>query len=141
MLRIDAEAVKEMAWVDNGPGWLGVLLDSAASVLAVQPGDVDLPVGVIGPQAPGATTHFEVRAFFPGDGMTLEDPVTGSLNASLALWLLDSGRAVSPYVAAQGTAIGRSGRVHVRRDVDGTTWIAGATTTLIEGTIELALRS
>ena len=66
------------------------------------------------------------RAFFPKDGVLVEDPVTGSLNASLAQWLLGNGRASAPYVARQGTALGRSGRVHISRDGDGEIWVGAA---------------
>ena len=79
----------------------------------------------------------EVRAFFPKDGMLVEDPVTGSLNASVAQWLLGTGRLAAPYVASQGTALGRAGRVHVTQDDDGTIWIGGGTVTCIEGRIEI----
>jgi PhzF family phenazine biosynthesis protein len=140
MLRVDSRRVVEMEWVDNGPGWLGVLLDSADAVLALQPGVLELPIGVVGPHGAGAATQFEVRAFVPSGAMTLEDPVTGSLNASIALWLLDSGRARTPYVASQGAAVGRSGRIQVERDGDRTTWIGGTTRTLIEGSIEIPPR-
>jgi predicted PhzF superfamily epimerase YddE/YHI9 len=78
-----------------------------------------------------------VRAFFPKDGATTEDPVTGSLNASLAEWLLRSGRASVPYVASQGTALGRAGRVHVSRDRDNTIWVGGGTVTCVAGHVEL----
>jgi PhzF family phenazine biosynthesis protein len=137
LLGLDRAEVLDAEWVDNGPGWVAVLLDSAEAVLAVRPGPVDLDVGVVGPHPEGAPAAFEVRAFFPKDGATVEDPVTGSLNASLAQWLLRSGRARAPYVAAQGTALGRSGRVHVTRDDDGTIWVGGATATRIDGSVEL----
>ena len=78
-----------------------------------------------------------MRAFFPKDGSTVEDPVTGSLNASLAEWLLDTGRAQAPYIARQGTALGRAGRVHISRDDDGTIWVAGGTVTCVSGAVEL----
>jgi PhzF family phenazine biosynthesis protein len=129
--------VLDAAWADNGPGWVAVLLESAEAVLALCPGFVDLDVGVVGPHAPGSPAAFEVRAFFPKDGSTVEDPVTGSLNASLAQWLLETGRATAPYVASQGTAIGRAGRVHISRDAEGTVWTAGGTVTCIRGDVEL----
>ena len=78
-----------------------------------------------------------MRAFFPKDGATVEDPVTGSLNASLAEWLLRTGRATAPYVASQGTALGRAGRVHVTRDADGTIWVGGGTVTCVSGEVDL----
>ena len=136
-LEIDRADIVDAQWADNGPGWVAILLASAEAVLAVRPGGVDSDVGVAGPFPPGSECAFEVRAFFPVDGRAVEDPVTGSLNASLAQWLLSSGRAASPYVASQGTAIGRRGRVHVRRDDDGTVWVAGATTTRISGQVDL----
>jgi predicted PhzF superfamily epimerase YddE/YHI9 len=115
-----------------------VLLESAEAVLAVRPGVVDLDVGVVGPYPPGAPAAFEVRAFFPKDGATAEDPVTGSLNAGLAEWLVRTGRAAVPYEARQGTALGRAGRVHVDRDADGAIWVGGATETVVRGDVELA---
>jgi PhzF family phenazine biosynthesis protein len=124
-------------WVDNGPGWVAVLLPSAEAVLAVKPAPIDFDLGVVGPHPAGSAHAIEVRAFFPKDGATVEDPVTGSLNASLAQWLLGSDRLSSPYVAAQGTALGRAGRVHVSRDDDGTIWIGGGTITCVAGDVEL----
>jgi len=136
-LGIDRGDVVDAQWVDNGPGWLAVLLGSAEQVLALRPAFVDRDVGVVGPCSPGAPEAIEVRAFFPKDGALVEDPVTGSLNASLAEWLLRTGRLDAPYVARQGTALGRAGRVHVSQDPDGTVWIAGATTTVVEGQAHL----
>jgi PhzF family phenazine biosynthesis protein len=123
-------------WVDNGPGWLAVQLPSVEAVLAVRPGPVDNPVGVVGLAPPGAPEAIEVRAFVPKDGATVEDPVTGSLNASLAQWLLAGGVLTAPYVARQGTALGRAGRAHISTDGD-TTWVGGATVTLLTGTVDL----
>ncbi len=137
MLGIGRGAILAAEWVDNGPGWVGVLLASAEEVLALRPGPVLLDVGVVGPHADGAPEAFEVRAFFPKDGATAEDPVTGSLNASLAEWLLRTGRASAPYVASQGAALGRCGRVHVSRDADGTIWVGGGTVTCIAGQVEI----
>jgi predicted PhzF superfamily epimerase YddE/YHI9 len=113
------------------------MLPSAEAVLAVQPGQVDLDLGLVGRYPPGSPEAVEVRAFFPGNGTTTEDPVTGSLNASLAAWLLRTGRVEAPYVASQGTALGREGRVHVSRDPGGTIWVAGATVTRITGLVDL----
>jgi PhzF family phenazine biosynthesis protein len=135
MLRIDRSEIVDATWADNGPGWVGVLLPTAADVLALEPGFVELDLGVVGP-CPAGPEAFEVRAFFPKDGATAEDPVTGSLNASLAQWLLASGRARAPYVARQGTALGRSGRIHVASD-DGTIWVGGGTITCISGEVAL----
>jgi PhzF family phenazine biosynthesis protein len=140
-LGVDPSKVVDVEWVDNGPGWLGVLVDDADTVLALRPGAMEGPIGVVGPHAPGSATDVEVRAFLPIDGTIVEDPVTGSLNASLGVWLLDSGRIAAPYVASQGTAIGRAGRIFVERDDDGTTWIAGATRTIVKGTLEAPPRT
>jgi predicted PhzF superfamily epimerase YddE/YHI9 len=137
MLGIDRGEIVDSQWVDNGPGWVGVLLADADAVLALRPGPLDGKVGVVGPHPPGGEAQFEVRAFVGADAGTWEDPVTGSLNASLAGWLLGSGRATAPYTAAQGTAIGRRGRVHVSVDDAGVIWVAGATRTAIAGTLEL----
>ena len=114
ILGIGRDAIRDAAWVDNGPGWVGVLLDDAEAVLAVEPGWVEgLDIGIVGPHPPSGPgdAAWEVRAFFAKDGVTVEDPVTGSLNASLARWLTQEGRATLPYVARQGTALGRAGRV------------------------------
>jgi predicted PhzF superfamily epimerase YddE/YHI9 len=127
----------DAAWADNGPGWVAIMLESADAVLALRPRFIDLDVGVVGPRPDGSAEAFEVRAFFPKDGVLIEDPVTGSLNASLAQWLLGSGRASVPYVARQGTALGRSGRVHISRDGDGAIWVGGGTVTCIAGEVEL----
>jgi PhzF family phenazine biosynthesis protein len=137
VLGIDRDAMIDAQWVDNGPGWVAVLLDRPETVLALTPGFDDLDVGVVAPYAAGSPEAFEVRAFFPKDGAMVEDPVTGSLNASLAQWLLEIGRAEAPYVARQGTALGRSGRVHVERDAGGTIWVGGGTVTCIAGEVEL----
>jgi PhzF family phenazine biosynthesis protein len=137
VLRIDRAEIVDAAWADNGPGWVAVLLEGADAVLALQPGFVDLDLGVVGPYPPDSPTAFEVRAFFPKTGATAEDPVTGSLNASLAQWLLESGRACAPYVASQGTALGRSGRIHVSRDGEGTIWVGGGTVTCVSGQVDL----
>ena len=136
-LRIDRAEIVDASWADNGPGWVAVMLPNAEAVLAVSPGPVDLDLGLVGAYPPGSPEAFEVRAFFPKDGVTTEDPVTGSLNASLASWLLNGGYAQAPYVASQGTALGRAGRVYISRDSDGTIWVAGATVTCISGQVEL----
>jgi PhzF family phenazine biosynthesis protein len=137
LLRIERDEIVDAQWADNGPGWVAVLLGSADEVLRIRPGSVDLEVGVVGPYPPGSPEAFEVRAFSSGLGSSVEDPVTGSLNASVAEWLLRSGRAISPYVASQGTVLGRAGRVHVTRDDDGTIWVGGGTVTCISGEVDL----
>jgi PhzF family phenazine biosynthesis protein len=136
------------AWCDNGPNWRGVMLRSAEQVLALRPDAAILDgldigvvgprgkVGVIGPQDAG-DTQFEVRAFFPGNNGMAEDPVTGSLNAALAQWLIGTGLAPERYVAAQGSVLARHGRVHIERDQDGTVWVGGDTVTCIEGRVLL----
>ena len=144
VLGLDRREIVDTQWVDNGPGWVGVLLEDAAAVLSLEPdfaryaGEGSLDVGVVGPYPPGAECAFEVRAV-SGDerGGMREDPVTGSLNASLAQWLLGTGLATAPYVASQGRRLGRSGRVRIERDADGTVWVGGATTTYIRGEIEI----
>lgn len=138
-LALSDEAVVDAAWVDNGPGWLGLRLRSAEDVLAIRPDPAlmgDLKLGVIGPHAPGGPADFEVRAFASSIGVD-EDPVTGSLNAGFARWLIRSGVAPASYVARQGTALGRDGRVHVSTDADGEQWVGGECRTLISGTLTL----
>lgn len=136
-LGIPASAVVAHEWVDNGPGWTAIRLNTAAEVLELTPTfnpDTDLMVGVIGAYPAGSDSDFEVRAFAPAAGV-YEDPVTGSLNASIAQWLVRSGAVTSGYTASQGTAMGRSGRIDVALDKSGSVWIGGATTTCILGTI------
>jgi PhzF family phenazine biosynthesis protein len=137
VLGIDRAAIRDARWVDNGPGWVAVLLDSAQAVLELRPGVVDFDLGVVGPYPAGAPEAIEVRAFVPAAGATVEDPVTGSLNAGLALWLLRTGRVRAPYVAAQGTALGRAGRVYLDQDADGTIWVGGDAVTCVRGEVEL----
>lgn len=126
-------------WVDNGPGWCAVMLRSARQVLSLAPDWAALGgllLGVIGPQDAGHDAAFEVRAFIGGSGF--EDPVTGSLNASIAQWLIGAGLAGESYVAAQGTALGRAGRVHLRREGEDV-WVGGDVVDVIHGEIELPM--
>jgi PhzF family phenazine biosynthesis protein len=139
-LGIDRGAIVQHQWVDNGPGWCAVMLASGAAVRALMPDMAALALavlklGVVGAQAAGADTAFEVRAFVPSMGIG-EDPVTGSLNAGLAQWLIGAGLAPAAYVAAQGSALGRAGRVHVRHDGEHC-WIGGDVAGCIEGTVTL----
>jgi PhzF family phenazine biosynthesis protein len=136
-LGIDRDLVVDAQWADNGPGWVALLLRDAETVLALQPNAVDSgrfgAVGVIGPHPSGSEVDFEVRAFIPVQGQG-EDPVTGSLNAALGQWLIGTGRAPSSYVVAQGTVIGRRGRVYVSQ-VGDDVWVAGDTVTGVTGMV------
>ena len=137
ILRVERSAIVDAAWADNGPGWIALMLESAEAVLALDP-ERDpgrrIDVGVIGPHREGSDVAFELRVFFSDHrGGLLEDPVTGSFNASAAQWLFETDRVSRAYVAAQGTCLGRSGRILVDRDADGTIWIGGRTETLFEG--------
>jgi PhzF family phenazine biosynthesis protein len=123
-LRLGRGDVLDAMWIDNGPGWVAALLRDPAAVRALTPGHVTLDLGVVGV----AGREVEVRAFFPRGGATAEDPVTGSLNAGVARWLVDTGRVALPYVAAQ-----TSGRVHVSQDDGGTIWVGGGTITCVAG--------
>jgi len=135
-LRINRSQILDAQWADNGPGWVVVMLASADAVLAVEPvrdypGRMD--VGVVGPHPTGSSVAFELRAFFTDhQGGVREDPVTGSLNASTAQWLLSSDRVRAPYIAAQGARVGRSGRIYIDQDDRGV-WVGGRTTTLFAG--------
>ena len=138
--------VVDAAWCDNGPGWMGLLVPSADVVRRLTPDFAalgELAVGVIGPYPPGGAAELpggpadvEVRAFCPAHGVA-EDPVTGSLNAGLAQWLIGAGRLPTTYVAAQGTELARRGRVHVHADPDGRIWVGGAAHTVVAGTVTL----
>ena len=138
MLRIGADQVVDSQWVDNGPGWVAVLLADADAVLALRPGFVDeLDLGVVGLYPAGSPAAMEVRSFFAVNGATVEDPVTGSLNASLAPWLVRTGRVTLPYLARQGTILGRDGRISLSQDDEGVLWVGGAAVTCIDGVVEL----
>lgn len=137
-LGLTHETVIGHHWVDNGPGWCAVMLDSAARVLSVRPDPVairDLKLGLIGPAPGGTETDFEVRAFVGPLGIA-EDPVTGSLNAGLASWLIPTGLAKSSYVVSQGSALGRAGRVFIDQEADDI-WVGGDVTACIKGYLSL----
>ncbi len=147
-LGVAREDITAHAWCDNGPNWRGVMLSSAEQVLFLKPDGAvlaELDIGVVGPRGKvgvvGAReahdTQFEVRAFFPGNNGMAEDPVTGSLNAALAQWLIGAGLAPERYVAAQGTALAREGRVFIERDASGKVWVGGQSVTCIDGQVSL----
>lgn len=136
-LRIGPEDIVDSAWIDNGPGWVGIQLLDAAAVLALDPdwsAFGDFKIGVVGPYSAGGPAQVEVRAFCPQYGVP-EDPVTGSLNAGIGQWLA-GGALPSSYVASQGTVLHRRGHVHVE-SVDGDVWVGGETRTTISGSLDL----
>ena len=146
MLGITADEVQGASWIDNGPGWLGIRLASAEQVLALNPArqwPTRMDVGVVGPYARGvggvsgaSPAACEVRAFFSDhQGAIVEDPVTGSLNASLAQWLFATGVMDSDYIAAQGRCLGRDGRIFLTRDGTGQVWVGGTARTHVEGAL------
>jgi PhzF family phenazine biosynthesis protein len=143
-LCINRGEVVDAAWADNGPGWVALLLRSSASVLSLSPKrshPTRLDVGVVGPYPTGSPAAFELRAFFTDhQGTVREDPVTGSLNASVAQWLFSTGRAVGHYAATQGTALGRRGRIHLTQDASGQVWVGGKTATMFSGQFGESLR-
>ena len=136
-LSLPPSDIVQHQWVDNGPGWCAVMLRSARRVLELEPdwAALDpLKLGVVGPHPAGGEAAFEVRAFIGGGGY--EDPVTGSLNASLAQWLIGAGLAASPYVASQGGALRRAGRIHLRSDGE-QVWVGGEVVDVVRGEIDL----
>ena len=140
ILGIDMAAIIDSEWVDNGPGWVAVMLQSADAVLAVRPSGSQerFDIGMVGMYPTGSECAYEVRAIFGGGhGAIVEDPVTGSLNASLAQWLVGSGRISAPYTVSQGRAMGRTGQPRISADQDGSIWVGGETHTVIEGTVEI----
>lgn len=136
-LGLDPDEMLAVEWVDNGFSWIAVLLESAGRVLELRPGQLDFDVGAVGFHPPGSEAAIEVRAFFPVNGVAAEDPVTGSLNAGIAQWLLSGRRLQAPYIASQGSAIGRDGRIYVSQDEDRTIWVGGRCETVISGSVEL----
>ena len=137
-LGIDATQVLGSNWVDNGPGWIGIRLESAEHVLELQPDFAlmdRLCVGVIGSYTEAGPADYEVRAFVPGFSVP-EDPVTGSLNAGFAQWLLSEGVVDGDYTVQQGTALGRGGLVTVTVEGEGI-WIGGTSRTVVSGRVSL----
>lgn len=140
VLGIDADDIIDSQWADNGPGWVVVMLASVEAVLALAPSGrgEHVDIGAVGMFPPGSECAYEVRAIFNNDrGDIIEDPVTGSLNAAAAQWLVGSGRVTPPYTASQGTALGRAGRPRISADAEGAIWVGGATTTRIEGSVDI----
>ena len=134
-LGIEPADVVDHQWVDNGPGWAALRLRSAEQVLGLEPDFSSVPeakIGVLGAHPEGSEHEYEIRAFAPGAGIP-EDPVTGSLNASVAQWLIGAGRAPNSYTLTQGTALGRSGVVSISAE-DDEVWVGGATTVCFRGT-------
>lgn len=142
-LGIDPGVVVDGAWVDNGPGWAALLLPDAQAVLDIELTRIDGKLGLVGPylgvagRHPGGDPAFEIRAFFSAKGAPAEDPVTGSLNASVAQWLIGSGRARAPYRVSQGTALGRAGVVQIRQDEAGEIWVGGQVVSCVTGSVRL----
>lgn len=146
-LGVDPAAVRDHAWVDNGAGWAVLELDSAATVLGLAPDLAAIPgrkigaLGVVGPGDVEGGPAYEVRGFVAPDAATgtpgYEDPVTGSLNAGIAQWMLERGRLTPPWTAHQGTALRRDGLVHLDVDADGTVWVGGTARVDLRGSIDL----
>ena len=149
LLDIERDEIVDAQWADNGPGWIAVMLADAEAILALKPNygavesyDIgvvgEYPLGVVGlasdSSADSGIDHsIEVRAFFGAGGTAAEDPVTGSLNAAIAQWLLGNGTLSAPYIARQGTDLGRRGYVHIEQ-ADGEIWVGGDAVTVINGT-------
>jgi PhzF family phenazine biosynthesis protein len=162
-LGINTADIVASAWCDNGPGWRGILLNSVELLRSIKPdpnkiagqfiglaSTLKIGVSAISGAQNSQTSdekqnlstsnfdqpYLEVRAFFPGSGGFAEDPVTGSLNAALAQWLIGSGRAPGRYIAAQGLNLKRNGRVYIEQS--GTDiWVGGYSTTCVEGQVLL----
>jgi PhzF family phenazine biosynthesis protein len=135
-LGLDDDEMLAVEWADNGPGWICALLESPERLLELRPGPLDFDLGAVALYPSGSPAAIELRAWAPVNGMASEDPVTGSLNASVAQWLLGDGRLTAPYLAHQGTALGREGRIHVSA-TGGEVWIGGRTETAIAGSAAL----
>lgn len=137
-LGLRAGQVLAHQWVDNGPGWCVVQVATAAEVLALEPDLSVIPrsmVGVIGAYPEGSEHAFEMRTFAPGVGVA-EDPVCGSMNASVGQWLVRTGAVTSAYTVSQGARVGRAGSIAIT-PADGTVWVGGACTTCIRGDITI----
>lgn len=141
ILGIHRDEIKQSRWIDNGPGWVGVLLDSADKVLNLKPKsnpDDSFDIGIVGAYPKGSECDFELRALFNDQNGTLrEDPVTGSLNASVAQWLFESELAPNHYIASQGTCMQRTGRVYLEKDANGDVWVGGYCHSRVTGKIDV----
>jgi PhzF family phenazine biosynthesis protein len=135
-LKVEPDELLAVEWVDNGPGWITALLERPERLLELRPGPLEFDLGAVALYPAGSEAAIELRAWAPVNGMAAEDPVTGSLNASVAQWLLADGRLTAPYLAHQGTAIEREGRIHVGEG-DGEIWVGGRTETVIAGEVEV----
>lgn len=135
-LNLEKSRILDSKWIDNGPGWIGVLLSSADEVLAVTPNrNSNLALGLFGFYGPNSKYMYEVRGFYPEDGLLIEDPATGSLHASGAEWLISEGKCATPYIASQGKAINRSGEIYVTSDAEREIWIGGRVEIRIKGEV------
>jgi len=133
---IDRNKVLSHQWVDNGPGWSVIRLATAQEVLDLDPDLSLIPdamVGAIGSYPEGSEHAFEMRTFAPGVGVA-EDPVCGSMNASVGQWLTRTGEVTGGYRVSQGSKLGRAGDITITPDEAGNVWVGGATTTLFRGT-------
>jgi len=137
--KIDRERIIDHQWVDNGPGWAVVRLSTAREVLDLEPDLTLIPqamVGAIGAHPEGSEHQFEMRTFAPRVGVA-EDPVCGSMNASVGQWLTAGGTVSGSYRVSQGAILGREGSIEITADTDGTVWVGGVTATIIRGVIAL----
>lgn len=139
LLGLDDSDILDAAWIDNGPGWLGLRLASAEKVRSIDPArrwPTRMDIGVIGPHHGASGSGFEVRAFFTDHlGAIVEDPVTGSLNGAFAQWLFGTGLIGDDYVATQGACLGRQGRIYLARDDAQQVWVGGETRTHVAGAL------
>lgn len=135
-LNIEKSKILDSKWIDNGPGWIGVLLSSAEEVLAITPNrNSNLALGLFGFYGAEYKYKYEVRGFYPEDGLLVEDPATGSLHASGAQWLISKGKCAAPYLASQGKVINRRSEIHVTSDTDQEIWIGGRAEIRIKGEV------
>ena len=137
VLGIQPTDVVDSRWIDNGPGWLGIQLASAEAVVAVEPARAHaerFDLGLVGLHPAEHSHAYEVRAIFSDPyGALIEDPVTGSLNASVAQWMIEERLVRAPYTATQGTRLNRLGRISIDQDAGGLIWVGGRTETLFSG--------
>lgn len=138
ILGLGDDEVLNVEWIDNGPRWIGVELASTSRLATLSPrpvdsDEVDIAVFGVGSELEGVDV--EIRCFFSTD--VREDPVTGSANASVARYLFEHKKVSFPYVAAQGTYMGRNGRAYVSAESDGSLWVGGDAATVVTGRIEV----
>ncbi|HZQ72333.1 MAG TPA: PhzF family phenazine biosynthesis protein [Burkholderiales bacterium] len=135
---IPLKPASSLVRVAVGPVWLVGEMSDARALAALKPDMSALAEWTASLKATGVTVFaksddcvaaLHVRSFAPAHGIP-EDPVCGSGNLAVASVFHQE----SSYTARQGGALGRDGRVFIRKEKDAT-WLGGSCVTCVEGEI------